>query len=56
MSWSLRSHLPDWAVVVLVSAVVGAISAVLSVAVYREALVEEDEPLPVPSESDDGTN
>ena len=56
MSWSLRSHLPDWAVVMVVSAVVGAISAVLSVAVYREAVVEGNEALPVPSESDDGTN
>lgn len=53
MSWRVRSWLPDWAVVMVVSAVVGAISAVLSVAVYREALVEEDEPLPVPSDSGD---
>lgn len=53
MSSRVRSWLPDWAVVMVVSAVVGAISAVLSVAVYREALVEEDEPLPVPSDSGD---
>lgn len=53
MSWRVRSWLPDWAVVMVVSAVVGAISAVLSVAVYREAVVEGDEPLPVPSDSND---
>ena len=54
MSWRVRSWLPDWAVVMVVSAVVGAISAVLSV--YREAVVEGNEALPVPSQSDDGTN
>lgn len=53
MDWSVRSRLPDWAVVVLVSAVVGAISAVLSVAVYREAVIEGEQPLPVRSESGD---
>ena len=53
MSSRVRSWLPDWAVVMVVSAAVGAISAVLSVAVYREALVEGDEPLPVPSDSND---
>ena len=53
MTWRVRSWLPDWAVVMVVSAVVGAISAVLSVAVYREALVEGDEPLMVRSESGD---
>lgn len=53
MNWSIRSRIPDWAVVVLVSAVVGGISAVLSVAVYREAVIEGEEPLAVPSDTAD---
>ena len=50
MNWRARSWLPDWAVVVLVSGMVGAISAVAAILVYREAVVETEKPVPVPSD------
>lgn len=55
MGWvkdTVRSRLPAWIIVLSVSAVIGATSAVISVAAYRD-LKNRDSPISVPSESDD---
>ena len=47
----VRSVVPDWAIVVAVAGVVGAVSAILSVAVYRDLLVGGESAIPVESEA-----
>jgi len=50
VAW-VRSVAPDWAIVVGVAAIVGAVSAILSVAVYRDLLVGTETSIPVESEA-----
>ena len=50
VAW-VRSVAPDWAIVVAVAAIVGAVSAVLSIAVYRDLLVGGETAIPVESEA-----
>ena len=50
VSW-VRSVAPDWAVVMAVAGTVGAVSAILSVAVYRDLVVGEESAIPVESEA-----
>ena len=47
------SSLPPWVTVLGLSAVVGALSAVFAVAVYRDLVVTTESPVPVPSKSND---
>jgi len=46
----LRSHLPDWAVVVGIAGTVGAAAAIVAVAAYRDLVVETPTPISVESE------
>lgn len=45
----VRSFLPDWAVVVAVSGLVGAVSAIFAVVVYRDTLTHSGVPVEVES-------
>ena len=46
VAW-VRSVAPDWAIVVGVAAIVGAVSAILSIAVYRDLVLDSSEPVSV---------
>ena len=50
VAW-VRSVAPDWSIVVGVAGIVGAVSAILSVAVYRDLVVDTETSIPVESEA-----
>lgn len=46
----IQSALPNWSIVMGAAGLVGAVSAIVAVAVYREALQDGGMPVPVESE------
>jgi uncharacterized BrkB/YihY/UPF0761 family membrane protein len=53
--WSFLSQFPAWSVVLSVAGLIGALSAILAVLLYRD-IAESDTALSIPSKSSDRNN